>query len=29
MLSPDDNFEKLCNIWETNLKYRVMSGGLN
>lgn len=29
MLSPEDNFEKLCNIWETNLKYRIMSGGLN
>ena len=29
MLFPDNNFEKLCNIWETNLKYRIMSGGLN
>ena len=29
MLDPDTNFNKLNKIWESKLKYRIMSGGLN
>lgn len=29
MLEPDNNFDELLNIWNTNFKYRVMSGALN
>lgn len=29
MLEPDDNFFKLREIWNNNIKYRIMSGGLN
>lgn len=29
MLSPDENFDGLTNIWDTNIKYRIMAGGLN
>lgn len=29
MLEPDTNFEKLQEIWKDNLKYRIMSGGMN
>ena len=29
MLSPDENFDELTNIWDTNIKYRIMAGGLN
>lgn len=29
MLSPNENFEKLQEIWENTPKYRVMSGALN
>lgn len=29
MCEPDTNFKKLQEIWESNLKFRVMSGGLN
>ncbi len=29
MLEPDVNFFKLREIWNNNLKYRIMSGGLN
>lgn len=29
MLNPDLNFEKLRRIWESNFKYRIMSGGMN
>ena len=29
MLDPDKNFEKLQDIWETNEKFRIMSGALN
>lgn len=29
MLYPNENYEKICSIWETNLKYRIMSGNLN
>lgn len=29
MLEPNENFERLQEIWKSNLKFRVMSGGLN
>ena len=29
MLFPDENFDELTNIWDTNIKYRIMAGGLN
>ena len=29
MLEPDINFFKLREIWNNNMKYRIMSGGLN
>ena len=29
MLNPNDNFEKLLNIWNNNVKYRIMTGALN
>ena len=29
MLEPDNNFNKLYEIWNNNLKFRIMSGGLN
>lgn len=29
MLEPDLNFQKLKEIWDNNLKYRIMSGGMN
>lgn len=29
MLDPDENFEALHNIWKTNEKFRIMSGGMN
>lgn len=29
MLSPDKNFDKLREIWETSPKYRILRGGLN
>ena len=29
MLEPNKNFEKLKYIWENNLKYRMLCGGLN
>jgi len=29
MLKPNDNFEKLKEIWATNTKFRIMSGALN
>ena len=29
MLEPDVNFFKLREIWDNNLKYRIMAGGLN
>lgn len=29
MLEPNDNFEELRKIWNTNEKYRIMCGGLN
>lgn len=29
MLNSDENFEKLQEIWENNLKFRIMSGALN
>lgn len=29
MLNPNDNFEKLKEIWDTNIKFRIMQGGLN
>lgn len=29
MLNPDENFEKLQEIWENTLKFRIMSGALN
>ena len=28
MLKPDDNFDKLVDIWNTNKKYRILEGGL-
>lgn len=29
MLNPNDNFEKLQDIWNNNIKFRIMSGALN
>lgn len=29
MLEPDTNFEKLLEIWNNNLKFRIMTGGMN
>lgn len=29
MLDPDENFEALLEIWNNNLKYRIMTGALN
>lgn len=29
MLDPDTNFEKLLEIWNNNLKFRIMTGGMN
>ena len=29
MLEPDDNFEQLLSIWNNEIKFRIMSGGLN
>lgn len=29
MLNVDSNFEKLLEIWESNEKFRIMSGGMN
>lgn len=29
MINPNENFEKLYEIWENTPKYRIMSGGLN
>ena len=29
MLDPDTNFEKLVEIWNTNSKFRIMTGGMN
>lgn len=29
MKNSDDNFEKIKNIWDTEEKFRIMSGGLN
>lgn len=29
MLNPDEKFDKLVNIWNTNKKYRILSGGMN
>lgn len=29
MLEPDKNFNKLQKIWNTNYKFRILSGGLN
>lgn len=29
MQNPNENFEKLNNIWNNNLKFRINSGGLN
>lgn len=29
MLNPDENFDKLVNIWNNDIKYRIMSGALN
>lgn len=29
MLNPEKNFDELYNIWETELKFRIMTGGLN
>lgn len=29
MLEPDLNFERLLKIWDTNYKFRIMSGALN
>lgn len=28
MLNPDDNFDKLISIWETNRNFRILKGGL-
>lgn len=28
MQNPDKNFDKLCEIWETNKEYRLLKGGL-
>ncbi len=29
LLNPDDNFKELLNIWNTETKFRIMSGALN
>lgn len=29
MLDPDKNFDKLLNIWNSQDKFRIMSGGMN
>ena len=29
LLEPDDNFDELLSIWNNNLKFRILSGGLN
>lgn len=29
LLNPDENFDKLLEIWNTTIKFRVMSGALN
>lgn len=29
MLNPDENFDKLLEIWNTQYKFRIMCGGLN
>ena len=29
MLNPNENFEKLQDIWNNNNKFRIMSGALN
>lgn len=29
MLNPNDNFDKLKNIWDNNLKFRILCGALN
>ncbi len=29
MLNPNENFEKLQDIWNNNIKFRIMSGALN
>ena len=29
MINPDENFDKLLEIWKKEDKYRIMSGGLN
>lgn len=29
MLVPNDNFEKLKEIWDTNTKFRILFGALN
>ena len=29
MLNPDENFDKLQEIWENKIKFRIMSGALN
>lgn len=29
LLEPDTNFEKIKTVWKTNLKFRILSGGLN
>lgn len=29
LLNPDDNFDKLLEIWNTNTKFRIMYGALN
>ena len=29
LLYPDDNFDELLKIWNNNLKFRILSGGLN
>lgn len=28
MQKPDENFEKLKELWETNKKFRILAGGL-
>lgn len=29
MLDPDNNFDKLLEIWNSQDKFRIMSGGMN
>ena len=29
MLDPDKNFHQLLNIWNSQDKFRIMSGGMN